>query len=87
MLRRKTSWMRVLLVLLLIGSSGLVFQASNCVAFTAENTLAATNVCFIFDCVNGFFGGLIQPCGNPLFSTDDLVNDCPRPINLDLDTN
>ena len=78
---------RLLLVLLLVCSSGLVFQAGNCVAFAAENTMAATNVCFIVDCVNGFFGGLIQPCGSPLTSIDDLLADCPTPVILDIGAN
>jgi hypothetical protein len=75
---------KLLLILLLVGSSGMVFQASNCVAFTAENTLAATNVCFIVDCVNGFFGGLVQPCGNPFDTLDDLLADCPAPVVINL---
>ncbi len=76
--------MRLVLSLLLLGSSGLVFQAANCVSFVSDSTLAATNICFIVDCTNGFFGGLVQPCGSPLTSLDDLLADCPAPVIINV---
>ena len=65
-------------ILLLVGA--FVMQPASCVSRTASTTLAATNFCFIFDCQNGFFGGLIQPCGSPLTSFDDILQDCPAPV-------
>lgn len=42
-----------------------------CSRFATNSIGNAIDFCFIFDCENGFFGGLIDPCapsaGGPLF--------------------
>ena len=73
---------RVIVWSLIVLTGGLVFQAGNCVAFALDSTMAATNICYIIDCQNGLFGGLINPCGSPFTSADDLLQDCPAPISL-----
>lgn len=45
--------------------------------FGAEGALASIDFCYIFDCQGGFFGGAIQPCGDPTTTADDLLVDCP----------
>jgi len=41
--------------------------------------LSATNFCFLLDCQNGFFGGLIDPCNDP--SAGATLLDCPGDDN------
>jgi hypothetical protein len=48
---------------LLMAAGGYTFQiGTGCASFGGEQVLIATDFCFIFDCNNGAFGGLIQPC-------------------------
>lgn len=42
----------------------------------ASNTLASSiDFCFLLDCENGFFGGIVDPCGTAS-TADDLLVDC-----------
>jgi hypothetical protein len=34
-----------------------------CGSMASEAGIASTDMCFIFDCTNGAFGGLLDPCG------------------------
>jgi hypothetical protein len=36
-----------------------------CARFTSNGVLSATNFCVLFDCDNGFFGGVVDPCNDP----------------------
>lgn len=74
---RITMWLLILLTGSVLTQFG---PAGSCFSFGVDNTLAGTNFCFIFDCQNGFLGGLIQPCGSPLDSRDDIFQDCPAPV-------
>lgn len=42
-----------------------------------EGVATSIDFCYIFDCQSGFFGGAIQPCGDPTTTADDLFVDCP----------
>jgi hypothetical protein len=44
---------------------------------TEEGVLTSIDFCYIFDCQSGFFGGAVQPCGDPSTTADDLLVDCP----------
>jgi len=61
-------------MLLMAGGSALFSGSPNagCFRMAAGTTLVATDFCFIFDCTNGIFGGVLDPC-NPV----PLLNDCP----------
>lgn len=43
---------------------GYLFASGNlsCGSFATEAAVSAVDMCFIFDCTNGAFGGLIDPC-------------------------
>lgn len=43
----------------------------------AEGALTSIDFCYIFDCQGGFFGGAVQPCGDPATTADDIFVDCP----------
>lgn len=44
-----------------VASAGMVFQTA-CMSFAGNQVLHALDFCFLFDCQNGAFGGLIDPC-------------------------
>ncbi len=58
---------------------------TDCGSYMANSLLVATDFCFIFDCQNGFLGGVIDPCagvgGGTATGEDDtaapLFSDCP----------
>ncbi|HOA73538.1 MAG TPA: hypothetical protein PL151_12040 [Phycisphaerae bacterium] len=41
-----------------------------------NGVLTSIDFCYIFDCQSGFFGGIVQPCGDPNSTADDLFVDC-----------
>src|SRR5262249_6877846 len=69
----RTKW---LLTLVLSGAA--LTQLGPCGAAYVNGGLAAFDFCAILgpDCTLG----PIAPCGNPLTSQDDLLLDCPKPI-------
>ena len=65
-----------LAVILAVGG-GLVFQApQGCNTLAATTVVSGIDFCSIIDCQNGMFGGLINPCGSPTSTADDLLADC-----------
>lgn len=68
--------------------AGMVFQTA-CIGFGFDQLQRTIDFCFIFDCTNGAFGGVIQPCKNndaigaqnPPTNTGNLFLDCPPPAN------
>lgn len=49
----------------LVLGGGLLFQsAAGCAQFGAQSTLGSVDFCFLFDCIDGAIGGLLQPCDN-----------------------
>ena len=69
----------------IFGAGGMLMQTSNfaCESYAGESLFTATDTCFIFDCQNGAFGGLLQPCGvalnpNPIdpLSGGPFFSDC-----------
>lgn len=88
MTRRKLRWWS--LVATVLGGATLFqsigFTATNgldfgCNRFVSNGVLSATNFCFLLDCRNGFFGGLIDPCADP--SQGALLLDCPGAVVFD----
>jgi hypothetical protein len=77
---------RVLVWALVVLTNGMVFDAASCYSFKSDTVLSSVNWCYVIDCQNGLFGGLIQPCGSPLLGTDDLLQDCPSPVFTATDT-
>lgn len=82
-LRTKRYW--TWLVMLLGGAS--LFQVaggfttqngaiSSCSRFWTNGIATSVDFCYLLDCRNGFFGGLVQPCGGPYSVADDLLVDC-----------
>ena len=66
-------------MLLLGGLTLLAGPGTGCFSFAAETALTATDFCFVFDCTNGIFGGVVQPCGagGTLGNEGPLFTDCP----------
>lgn len=78
---------RATTMLALLGGMGLLLSgpATSCTSFTGRTLLVAADMCFIFDCQNGAFGGAINPCSG-IGSGDQtsegqtalpLFTDCP----------
>ncbi|NIR01421.1 MAG: hypothetical protein GTN78_14685, partial [Gemmatimonadales bacterium] len=67
------------------GSVGTLFQTTGggCIdggKLGTQLSLAAVDMCFIFDCQNGFLGGTFNPCGDPNNPLDNIFVDCPVPV-------
>ncbi|NOX57833.1 MAG: hypothetical protein GXP29_03125 [Planctomycetes bacterium] len=78
--QKRARWM---LCLLAAASFGVVRQSA-CIAFGAEELLRTVNFCFVFDCQNGLFGGVVDPCPDPIDdpldgTSTNLFVDCPIP--------
>ncbi len=65
-MRRPVS--RIVLLSATVLGGACLFQSGNltCGSFASEAAIASLDMCFIFDCTNGAFGGLIDPCGTVL---------------------
>jgi len=57
-----------------------------CTSFLSDQLLRTTDFCFLFDCQNGAFGGLFDPCPQNVLIADptsgvegnsNLFVDCP----------
>ncbi len=48
--------------------------SGGCTEFYTNGVLTSVDFCYLLDCDNGFFGGLIDPCGQ-----GGLLIDCPAP--------
>jgi len=87
MSRRKQRWLVWLAMFFggatLFQSVGFTTTGTNpsCYRFTSNGVLSATNFCFLFDCQNGFFGGLVDPCADP--SQGATFLDCQGAISGD----
>lgn len=74
---------RIAIVLALLAGGGTVMATSNmgCASFAGESLMTSLDFCFIFDCTNGIFGGLVQPCQEGVDvngeGTGTLFLDCP----------
>ena len=53
----------------LAGSYLFASGSLGCGSLASEAAISSTDMCFIFDCTNGIFGGLIDPCAN-VYGTD-----------------
>ena len=63
-MRRRLS--RVALVTSMVLGGTYLFAGGNlvCGSTLSEASIASVDMCFVFDCTNGIFGGLIQPCSS-----------------------
>jgi hypothetical protein len=63
---------------LLVGLTGTVFGQGSigCAELALDANLAGTDFCFLFNCQEGFFSGVIQPCDPEAGFT--LFIDCPE---------
>ncbi len=84
---KKSSTRRFWMWLVLLASGGTVFQGIGFTRnglggacqgrnFYENGILTSVDFCAVLDCRNGFFGGIVQPCGSPTSTTDDLLVDC-----------
>lgn len=55
-----------MLALALVVSGGIAFVTGGgaCASLAGESLLGSVDFCFLFDCVDGAIGGLLQPCDN-----------------------
>lgn len=84
MMRRRSKRLWTWLAILLGGAS--LFQTggfttqngaiSSCSRFWTNGISTSVDFCYLLDCRSGFFGGLVQPCGDPRTTADDLLVDC-----------
>jgi hypothetical protein len=80
MRRKQVRWLTGLATTALMGA---LYQ-TGCMSFAADQVQRSVDFCFLFDCQNGAFGGLINFCPNNE-NSDLLVNsqnantfiDCP----------
>lgn len=72
--RRAGMWLGTALtggVLFAVGSE------AACISFAADRAESATDFCFLFDCQNGAYGGLVEFCSNSALEVP-LFTDCPQ---------
>lgn len=74
---RKTS--RVLAALFVFASGAVMLTSPNfaCESFLGETVMSGLDMCFIFDCNSGIFGGTVQPCAGGTDGENNLFVDCP----------
>jgi len=48
----------------------------SCSRFATNGLSSSVDFCYLLDCENGFFGGIVQPCGDASAATDDYLVDC-----------
>lgn len=51
--------------------------SGGCARFATNGLASSVDFCYLLDCDNGFFGGLVSPCGDPNSSADNYLVDCP----------
>ncbi len=62
-MRKRNSRYLVVSGMILSGAYLFAGGSMSCGSLAGEAGVAAVDMCFIFDCTNGAFGGLIDPCG------------------------
>jgi len=79
----KRSARRIVMWLIIALSGATMFQgvgftsnngafSNGCSQFYTNGVLTGVDFCFLLDCQNGFFGGLVDPCAQ-----GNLLVDCP----------
>lgn len=85
---RARRWRKTAVMGMLVGTGVLCASgALNCASLGIQSTLSTLDFCFLLDCQNGAFGGLLDPCGfgGVLIDNDQgsvqfgssLLIDCP----------
>lgn len=72
---------RIQTVLLLVGAAGMLLGTHaglGCASLFGEQAMRMADMCFIFDCQNGAFGGTIDFCSNSNGESPTFT-DCPPP--------
>ncbi len=66
MFKKRSRPRKVAKVVGLLAGGGFLLSGpgTGCGSYLSESLLVATDFCFIFDCQNGFFGGVIDPCAD-----------------------
>jgi hypothetical protein len=52
--------------------------SNGCSEFYANGAVTSVDFCYLLDCQNGFFGGLVDPCAQ-----GSLLVDCPGGMTTD----
>ena len=67
---------RILVAVCVLLSGAYLCAGGNvaCGSLASEAAFSAADMCFIFDCTDGMFGGLIDPCAN-IRGTDGPTGD------------
>ncbi len=92
-MQRKLSRAKVLSAMLAVGGIALIGDGlGGCASMGFQAASGAVDFCFLFDCTDGIFGGLVDPCspifgrpGNPGFSNQDPIKEpgARTPLFLD----
>ena len=77
-MRNRSRRLGVFILLGVVTAGGMLFAGSGlaCASFGLDQAQTTVDFCFLFDCTNGAYGGLIEFCDedNPERS---LLADCP----------
>lgn len=60
---------------------------TSCTSYVGESTLVTADLCFIFDCQNGIFGGAIDPCSGTGSGNQTIEGNTQPPLFTDCPTN
>ncbi len=72
--------LRVLVLLGLVATTGVLFGSGSgaaCANFAINPVQTSVNFCFLFDCVNGAYSGLVQFC-NSVDPEQNIFVDCAQ---------
>jgi len=75
--------------LALAGTCGylLAGPGTSCSSYVGESALVTADLCFIFDCQNGIFGGTIDPCSGIGSGNQTIEGGTQQPLFTDCPTN
>lgn len=73
----------------LVGTCGYLMAGpgTSCSSYVGESTLVITDMCFIFDCQNGIFGGTLDPCSGIGSGNQTIEGGTQPPLFTDCPTN
>ena len=79
-MRGRKSKFRVALSLLATGAVVFISGFGNCTNLAFDGASGTLDLCFLFDCTDGIFGGLIDPCAE-VFTRPDQPGFIPADPN------
>lgn len=76
-MRSRNRSLRVLALLGLVTTCGMLFAGSGlaCASMAFDQSATSVDFCFLFDCAQGAYGGLVRFC-DPQNPEDSLLADC-----------